>query len=79
MTDTVMAEELKAIIERIEALDEQRIGFVEDIKAVKAQAKADGFDLTGIAAVLKMRKKSREERKVEEAIIDTYAAALGLD
>lgn len=72
-------DELRLFIERIETLLEERKGLSDDIKDVKAEAKGAGFDTKTIVAVIKLRAMERDARVEQKALLDTYAAALGLD
>jgi uncharacterized protein (UPF0335 family) len=69
---------LQAFVERIERLDEERQGFVDDIKDVYGEAKANGFDVKIIKQVVKIRKMDRDKRIEEETILDLYLSALGI-
>ena len=73
-----MTEKLNSIISRIERLSEEKQGIADDIKSIFLEAKSGGFDVKALRAVLKLRKKSKQERETEEAIIDTYINALGM-
>lgn len=75
---TVAAGQLRAIIERIERLEEEKKEVAEQIKEVFAEAKASGFDTRTIRKVVGLRKKPAEERQEEEALLDLYMSALGM-
>jgi len=72
------ARELLLIVERIERLEEEKKGIADDIKDVKAEAKNRGFHVATINDILKLRKKTPEQRREAEALLDTYKAALGM-
>ena len=74
----VAAGQLKAIIERIERLEEDKKQVSEDIKDVYAEAKGTGFDIKALRSIVRLRKKEASEREEEEAILDLYKAALGM-
>ena len=74
----VAAEQLRLFIERIERLEEEKKGIADDVKDVYAEAKANGFDIKALRAVVRLRKQDVEERKEHEAILDTYLNALGM-
>lgn len=76
--ESVDSPALKAFIERIERLDEDREAIVEDIKSVFAEAKDEGFDPKIMKKVLARRKKDREKVREEDALIETYESALGV-
>jgi uncharacterized protein (UPF0335 family) len=75
---SVAADELKAIIERIERLEEEKASLSSDIKDVYAEAKANGFDTKILRKIVTLRKKDHAERKEEEAILELYLEALGM-
>jgi uncharacterized protein (UPF0335 family) len=70
--------QLKSLVERIERLDEDKKAISGDIKEVYAEAKANGFDTKILRKVIALRKKDRHEREEEEAILDLYLSALGM-
>ena len=80
MTDAhgVARDQLRAFIERIERLEEEKKTIADDIKDVYGEAKGTGFDTAILKQVIRLRKKDEQERLEEEAILDTYLAALGM-
>ncbi len=74
----IAKDQLKAFIERIERLEEDKKAIADDIRDVYAEAKGNGFDTKALRAVVRMRKEDAEERKEHEAILDTYLRALGM-
>ena len=80
MTDeNVNAAHLRAFIERIERLSEEKKGIADDIKEVYGEAKATGFDTKIIKTIVKIRSQDRDKRKEEEEILDLYLSALGIE
>ncbi|QFU15428.1 DUF2312 domain-containing protein [Microvirga thermotolerans] len=77
-TESVAADQLKAFIERIERLEEEKAGIAGDIKDVYAEAKANGFDTKVIRKIIAIRKRDYAERQEEEAILELYMQALGM-
>ncbi len=77
-TQSVAADQLKAIVERIERLEEEKAALSGDIKDVYAEAKANGFDIKVLRTIISLRKKDRDERMEQEAILDLYKQALGM-
>ena len=71
-------DQLKAFVERIERLEEEKKTIAADIKEVYAEAKGNGFDIKILRKVISLRKKEASERQEEEALIDVYLAALGM-
>ncbi|MBN9552221.1 DUF2312 domain-containing protein [Mesorhizobium sp. VK24D] len=77
-SQTVAAGQLRAIIERIERLEEEKKTISDDIKDVYAEAKGTGFDVKAVRQLVRMRKQDQAERQEAEAILDLYKAALGM-
>jgi uncharacterized protein (UPF0335 family) len=72
------AGQLKAIIERIERLEEEKKALADDIREVYAEAKANGFDAKVLRRIVSLRKQDVDERKEQEEILDLYLSALGM-
>lgn len=77
-SQTIAAGQLRAFIERIERLEEEKKTISDDIKDVYAEAKGTGFDTKAMRTLIRLRKKDRAEREEEEAILDMYLSALGM-
>lgn len=71
-------DQLKAFVERIERLEEEKKSIGGDIKDVYAEAKCSGFDVKAFRYIIALRKLDVNERKEQEAIVETYLAALGM-
>jgi len=78
-SQTVAAGQLKAFIERVERLEEEKQTISDDIKDVYAEMKGTGFDTKAVRTIIRLRKKDQAERQEEEAILDLYKAALGME
>lgn len=78
MTDNVSAEQLRLFIERVERLEEEKRGMMDDIKDVYAEAKSTGFDTKTMKAVVRLRKMEKHHRDEADALLETYRNALGL-
>jgi uncharacterized protein (UPF0335 family) len=74
----VNAAHLRALLERIERLEEEKKALSDDIKDVYAEAKGNGFDAKIIRKIVSIRKQDRDKRREEEEILDLYLAALGM-
>ena len=70
---------LRLLIERIERLEEEKKGIADDVKDVYAEGKAVGYDTKMMRKMIKLRKMTRDARLEEEALTETYAAAIGLE
>ncbi len=71
-------DQLKAIVERIEHLEEEKKAIADDIKDVYAEAKGNGYDVKALRKIIRLRKQDKNERAEEEAILETYMHALGM-
>jgi uncharacterized protein (UPF0335 family) len=71
-------DQLKAIIERIEHLEEEKKAIADDIRDVYAEAKGNGYDIKALRTVVRLRKQDKTERAEQEAILETYLHALGM-
>lgn len=79
MADNGIArDQLRAFIERIERLEEEKKAISDDIKEVYAEAKGSGFDTKAMREIVRIRKQDRNERAEQEAILDLYMHALGM-
>lgn len=70
--------QLRAFIERIERLEEDKKAISDDIKEVYAEIKVTGFDTKTIRTLIRLRKVDAAERQEAEALLDLYKAALGM-
>jgi uncharacterized protein (UPF0335 family) len=71
-------DQLKAFVERIERLEEEKKTSSDDIREVYAEAKGNGYDVKALRTIVRLRKQDVEERKEEEAVLETYMHALGM-
>ena len=78
-TSEVNAGHLRAFVERIERLEEEKKALTSDIKDVYGEAKANGFDVKIMRKIVSIRKQDRDSRIEEETILDLYLAALGMN
>jgi uncharacterized protein (UPF0335 family) len=70
--------QLKAIVERIERLEDDKKAIAGDIKEVYAEAKASGFDTKILRKVIALRKKEAAVRAEEQSMLEVYMSALGM-
>lgn len=77
-TGGLAAERLRAIIERIERLEEERRAIAGDIKDIFAEAKSAGFDIPTVRKILRLRKLDPADIAEQETLLDIYRRALGL-
>jgi uncharacterized protein (UPF0335 family) len=71
-------EHLKAFVERIERLEEEKKATSDDIRDVYNEAKVNGFDIKAMRVIVRLRKQDTNERKEQQAVLDTYMHALGM-
>ena len=77
-THSFAKEQLKAIVERIERLEEEKKTISDDIKDVYGEAKGNGYDVKALRKIIAMRKQDANERAEQETILETYLQALGM-
>ena len=73
------AQQLKAFIERIERIEEDKKNISDDIKEVYAEAKGNGFDAKILRKIVSLRKQDENERKEQDEILSVYLQALGME
>ena len=78
MSDSISAEQLRLLIERIERLEEEKKGISDDIKDVYGESKATGFDVKTMRTIIRLRKMEKHHREEAEMMLDTYMQALGM-
>ncbi|MGW6778996.1 DUF2312 domain-containing protein [Brucella pseudogrignonensis] len=71
--------QLRAFIERIERLEDEKKTIGDDIKEVYAELDGSGFDKKVVRTIIRLRKKEDHERQEEGAMLDLYMAALGME
>ena len=63
------AGQLKAFIERIERLEEEKRQIADDVKDVYAEAKANGFDAKILRKIISLRRQDADERREQEQLL----------
>ena len=76
--DSVAQDQIRAFIERIERLEEEKASIAGDIKEVYAEAKGNGFDTKVLRKIVSIRKQDHNERMEQEALLELYLTALGM-
>lgn len=76
---TVAVAQLRSFVERVERLEEEKKTIGEDIKEVYAEAKGSGFCTKALRKIIAIRKKEKAERQEEEAMVQLYMDALGIE
>ena len=75
----VAGDRRRSFIERIERLEEERATIAVDIREVYAEAKANGVDPKIMRQVVKLRKMESGDRQEQEAMLEIYKEALGME
>lgn len=78
-SQTVAAGQLRAFIERVERLLEEKQTIADDVKEVYAEMKGTGFDTKAVRAIVRLRAEDQAKRQEREAILDLYKSALGME
>ncbi|WP_457798086.1 DUF2312 domain-containing protein [Methylocystis sp. S23] len=78
MSDAVNAGELRAFVERIEKLEEEKRAIGDDVKDIYAEVKGTGYDPKIIRKIVSLRGQDKARRQEEEEILDLYMSALGM-
>ncbi len=71
-------EELRAIVEKIERLEEEKQTIADDVGDVYAEAKANGFDTKIMRQIIRIRKMKPGEYEEMQEMIALYEAMLGM-
>ena len=71
-------DQLRQFIEQIERLEEEKKALAADIRDKFLEAKGTGFDVKAMRQILRLRKKSKNERDEEDGMLAVYMHALGM-
>ena len=74
----VAGEQLRAFIERIERLEDEKKDVQEQIKEVFSEAKGVGFDTRIMRQLLRLRRLRDADRSEQEELLEVYKAAIGM-
>ena len=75
----IAADRLRSFLERIERLEEEKTGLTADIREVYAEAKGSGFDTRVMRQIVRLRKMDSADRQEQEALLEVYRRAIGLE
>jgi uncharacterized protein (UPF0335 family) len=78
VSQTLAADQLRAIVERIERMQEEATGIASDLKDIYAEARGNGLCPKTLRKIIALRKKDASERDEEQHLLDTYMSALGM-
>jgi uncharacterized protein (UPF0335 family) len=76
--NSIAKDQLRAIVERIERLEENKAAIASDIKDVYVEAKGNAFDVKALRTIVRLRKQDAHEREEQETILETYMHAMGM-
>jgi uncharacterized protein (UPF0335 family) len=76
---SVTADELRQFIERWEQLDAEKKDVTENQKELMAEAKGRGYDTKIMKKLIALRKRTPDDIAEENAVLEMYASALGMD
>ena len=71
-------DQLKAFVERIERLEEEKKAISDDIRDVYSEAKGVGYDVKTMRKIISLRAMDSADRAEQDALLDTYKHALGM-
>ena len=75
---TVASDELRSFVERIEAERAEQAESKEREKEIFAELKGRGYMARPLRTLIKLRAQDPNKRAEEDAILETYKAALGM-
>ncbi|MCX8954850.1 DUF2312 domain-containing protein [Ruegeria sp. NA] len=75
----VTAGELRQFVERIERLEMEKKDIADQIKEVYAESKSRGYDVKALRSIISLRKRDKDDIAEQEAVIEMYKEALGMN
>lgn len=84
MTDSnsaysVTADELRQFVERFEQFDAEKKDIASQQKELMQEAKGRGYDTKVLKKLVMLRKRTADSIAEEEAVLEMYKAALGMN
>lgn len=76
--ETQVNNKLDQYIQRVQRLEEEKKNIMSDIKEVKAELKAEGYDVKIFNMVLKLLEMDPDKRQEQDYLLDTYRKAAGI-
>ena len=74
----VAGQRLRAFLDHIERLEEEKSELADAIKDVFAEAKSVGFDVPTMRKILRLQKMQPDKRREQDELVKLYKAAIGL-
>ena len=72
------AGQLRAFIERVERMNEEKKAITDDIREIYAEAKGNGFDPKIMRIIVRRRAMDATAREEQDALVETYSHSLGM-
>ena len=72
----IAGDQLRAVVERIENIDEEIKELTEAKKEIYLEAKGNGFDVKILREVIRVRKQDQKERDEQETLLEVYLQAI---
>jgi uncharacterized protein (UPF0335 family) len=69
-------DKLRAIVERIEHVEDEIKGLNEAKKEIYLEAKSNGYDVKVLREVVRLRKQDQKEREELDELLDVYLKAI---
>lgn len=76
---TITNNQLRAFIERIERMEEEKKAIGADIKEIYAEAKGNGYDSKILRKIVRLRAMPEDARREEQVLLETYMEALQME
>jgi uncharacterized protein (UPF0335 family) len=68
----IAGDQLRAIVERIEHVEDEIKELTEAKKEIYLEARSNGFDVKVLREVVRLRKQDQKERDEQESLLDAY-------
>jgi uncharacterized protein (UPF0335 family) len=72
----VAGDQLRAIVERIEHVEEEIKELNEAKKEIYLEAKSNGFDVKILREIVRLRKQDQKEQEERDELLDVYLRAI---
>jgi uncharacterized protein (UPF0335 family) len=70
--------QLKALVERIHTLEDEKQQCNDAIKDIYSEAKGTGFDTKALRVIVRRQRADQQKLAEHEALVQTYMAAMGM-
>jgi uncharacterized protein (UPF0335 family) len=72
----IAGDQLRAVVERIENIENEIKELTEAKKEIYLEAKGNGFDVKTLREVIRVRKQDQKERDEQETLLEVYLQAI---